>query len=86
MRGGGYLVSFARSCRIKTGASKIMSKIKGGTSSKLRDKDAHIFVADKLACLGIIRTASALLVCAVRRIDAIVNIVYGICVRILVVG
>lgn len=49
MRGGGYLVSFARSCRIKTGASKNMSKINGGTSLKLPDKDAHIIVTDKLA-------------------------------------
>lgn len=43
------MVSFARSCRIKTGASKIISRIKGGTSLKLRDKDAHIIVTDKLA-------------------------------------
>lgn len=32
MRGGGHFWSFDKSCRIKTGASKIISRIKGGTS------------------------------------------------------
>ena len=49
MRGGGHFWSLARSKSRRIGCNRIYSKTKGGTSLKLRDKDAHIIVTDKLA-------------------------------------
>lgn len=49
MRGGGHFWSFARSKSKRIGCNRIYNRIKGGTSLQLRDKDAHIFITDKLA-------------------------------------
>ena len=49
MRGGGHFWSLARSKSRRIGFNRIYNRIKSGTSLQLRDKDAHVFVADKLA-------------------------------------
>ena len=49
MRGGGHFWSLARSKSRRIGCNRIYNRIKRGTSLQLRNNDAHVFVADKLA-------------------------------------